>query len=313
MANEKPHINDETFLARWLAGELSEEEKKAFENLEEFGAFEKIASVSDSLSVPEFEVDNELARLKDRIEKPKQATIYSLPRTRFISIAATILIAAFTGIYFAFFQSSGLNSYQTAFGETETITLPDGSTVVLNANSTLSFDEEQWETARLITLDGEAFFDVTSGNTFEVNTPLGAVEVLGTEFNVKNRKGLFSATCFEGRVAVKAANIERILEAGSQIQFEVGAIVSESSFENQAQPSWMDGIITLENVPLEVALDELTAQFGISFVNIPDDQELRFTGSFPASNIDAALTLVLEPFGFNYTYTSDTKTVTIQD
>ncbi len=313
MANEKPHINDETFLARWLAGELSEEEKKAFEKLEEFGSFEKIASVSDSLTVPEFNVDNEFAKLKDRIEQPQPATIYTLPRTRFISIAATILLAALTGIYLAFFQSSGLNSYQTAFGETETITLPDGSTVVLNANSTLSFDEEQWETSRLITLDGEAFFDVTSGNTFKVSTPLGEVEVLGTEFNVKNRKGLFTATCYEGRVAVKAANIERVLEAGSQIQFEVGAIVSESSFDNQAQPSWMNGIITLENVPLEVALDELTTQFGVSFVNIPEDQELRFTGSFPVSSVDAALTLVLDPFGFSYTYNSGTKTVTIQD
>ncbi|RNC84450.1 MAG: hypothetical protein ED557_05560 [Balneola sp.] len=313
MSNEKPHINDETFLARWLAGELSEEEVKAFENHEEFGDFKKIASVSDSLSVQEFDVDNEFSRLKDRIEKPQQATIFTLPRARFISIAATILIAAFTGLYLAFFQSSGLNLYQTAFGETKIIILPDGSEIVLNANSSLSFDEEQWETSRLITLDGEAFFDVTSGNTFKVSTPLGEVEVLGTEFNVKNRKGLFTATCYEGRVAVKAANIERVLEAGSQIQFEVGAIVSESGFEDVLRPSWMSGIITLENVPLEVAFDEVTAQYGVTFFNVPDNDELRFTGSFPTNNVDTALRLVLEPFGFAYSYNSDTKTLTIHN
>jgi ferric-dicitrate binding protein FerR (iron transport regulator) len=71
--------------------------------------------------------------------------------------------------------------------------LPDNSTVILNANSSLRY-QENWEAELLreVWVDGEAFFSVVHTHNhqrFRVNvTDDLKVEVLGTEFNVKDRR-----------------------------------------------------------------------------------------------------------------------------
>jgi ferric-dicitrate binding protein FerR (iron transport regulator) len=47
----------------------------------------------------------------------------------------------------------------------------------------------------------EAYFQVKKGQTFSVNTTDGVVKVLGTHFNVKQRKNYFEVNCFEGLVS----------------------------------------------------------------------------------------------------------------
>lgn len=71
-------------------------------------------------------------------------------------------------------------------GSKTRITLPDSSTVWLNAKSRLSFDERFGADNRNLTLEGEAFFDVVKSTMpFRVRTALFDVAVLGTAFNVK--------------------------------------------------------------------------------------------------------------------------------
>jgi ferric-dicitrate binding protein FerR (iron transport regulator) len=71
-------------------------------------------------------------------------------------------------------------------GSKTRITLPDSSTVWLNAKSRLSFDESFGIDNRNLALEGEAFFDVVKSTMpFRVRTPLYDVAVLGTVFNVK--------------------------------------------------------------------------------------------------------------------------------
>jgi ferric-dicitrate binding protein FerR (iron transport regulator) len=60
--------------------------------------------------------------------------------------------------------------------------------LILNAASKLSFNEKKWADQRALTLEGEAFFKVQKGQTFSVNTTAGVITVLGTQFNVKERK-----------------------------------------------------------------------------------------------------------------------------
>ena len=89
------------------------------------------------------------------------------------------------------------STYVTRYGETQTILLPDSSTVLLNANSRLTLSTD-WTDTREVWLEGEAFFRVrkikriTSPASAEhvkfiVRTDRLNVEVLGTEFNVRQR------------------------------------------------------------------------------------------------------------------------------
>ena len=75
--------------------------------------------------------------------------------------------------------------YRTGYGETRQVTLPDGSTVLLNANSSLEFSEN-WQPAdeREVWLEGEAFFEVTPVVFSSVTKP---IKVCGTRWGIADR------------------------------------------------------------------------------------------------------------------------------
>ncbi|MCB4800365.1 FecR family protein, partial [Neotamlana laminarinivorans] len=97
----------------------------------------------------------------------------------FMKVAA-VLVVLLTSSYFLFFNNT--KSFETQIAQTETFKLPDESEVILNAQSKLSFSKKEWETNRNLKLQGEAFFKVTKGEKFTVNTKAGSIQVLGTQF-----------------------------------------------------------------------------------------------------------------------------------
>jgi transmembrane sensor len=111
-------------------------------------------------------------------------------------MAAAVALLLLTGTVYLFVQRYNQEvRYTTGYGNTQKVTLPDGSVVTLNANSTLSF-HPRWSSQqpREVWLQGEAFFCVEEkpggGNAkFRVHTSYLNVEVLGTQFNVKERRG----------------------------------------------------------------------------------------------------------------------------
>jgi len=114
------------------------------------------------------------------------------PGTRWYWVAAAVLLMGATVSLFLTLTGPGQAKYRTAFGETKTVILPDHSTVILNANSHISF-YKNWaqRPVREIWLEGEAYFSVVhkqNHQPFKVSTPGGvAIEVLGTTFNVYHR------------------------------------------------------------------------------------------------------------------------------
>lgn len=93
----------------------------------------------------------------------------------------------------------------THYGEIKRVTLPDGSLVVLNANSKIKLPQN-WGTRadRQVWLEGEAYFEVTkkvaTHQKFVVHTPQVDVEVLGTRFNVNTRRSQSVVSLEEGKV-----------------------------------------------------------------------------------------------------------------
>jgi len=116
-------------------------------------------------------------------------------------------------ISFLYYKSTCKLQYQTGFGETTTIVLPDKSTVVLNSNSKLSF-VNNWSLSydREVWLEGEAFFSVLKkpgqGNArFLVHTGDMDVKVLGTKFNVNSRKARTRVVLNSGKVALSSQKL----------------------------------------------------------------------------------------------------------
>ena len=98
------------------------------------------------------------------------------------------------------------------------IELPDGSVVYLNHNTTVRFNKK-FEN-RNIELVGEAFFNIVSDeNPFVINTKLGNIEVIGTEFNVKTDKNILDVEVEKGRVEIHTKKGKNILNPGKHAQF----------------------------------------------------------------------------------------------
>lgn len=298
------NYTDDTFLARWLSGDLSPEEQKNFEQSKAYDDYKKIIEGADQLEVPSLDRQ----RLFDAIQQETASKTISLndKPVRKISrwlypIAATILLI----LGFSYFFSNSDTTYTTSFGEQLAVQLPDGSEVTLNAKSTLSFNEKTWNENRTLALEGEAYFDVAKGATFTVNTSEGTVEVLGTEFNVTTAKDYFQVKCFEGTVKVEStAKKSAILTVGKA--FSVINNQEESWNFNPEELTWKQGESTFKNVPLQQVITALERQFNITFIKNNIDETQRFTGSFSHKDVKLALKTVFDPMEIEYTFKNET-------
>ncbi len=296
---------DDTLLARWLSGELTPEEKVDFEKSEGFKDYLGIIKGMDRFIKPSFDKEALRTKLFLDLDTPKKGKIRSLKPWYYVAAASVIVLFAL-GLFF------NEVSYITAVGEQQTVALPDGSTVRINADSHLKRARFFWSNNKKLTLvKGEGFFEVEKGDGFEVQTELGNVQVLGTKFNVKNRQDYFEVACYQGRVQFEKAEskTKTILIQGQKV------IKLEGDFNQETitnpEPTWLVGESIFTNTPLHLVLRELEIQYGIIFelngVNTKD----KFTGGFIHSNLETALTTVLAPMGIQYTLSTDNKMVSL--
>lgn len=214
-------------------------------------------------------------------------------------VAAVFVLAL--GTYF--FLSPNNIDLVTPAGTHQIWTLPDGSEISLNAASKASYNPESWRDERVIDLDGEAFFDVTKGSTFSVNTSSGVITVLGTEFNVKVREDQFYVHCFEGLVKVQMSDTTLMLPAGNGIRLNNGRIYQDIVTLG-AKPDWISGESSFNNIPLSAVFDELSRQYAVI---IDYNQELSslietemFSGSITHKDLNIALKTICRPYGLRY-------------
>ncbi len=295
---------DDTILARWLSGELNPEERQAFEKSEAYKDYMDIINGVDRFIKPSFDREALRSNLFLKLDAPQKDKIISL-KPWYYAAAACIVILLSLGVFFNEVH------YTTAVGEQQTVALPDGSTVRLNADSHLKRARFFWSSHKKLSLvKGEGFFEVEKGDGFEVHTALGKVQVLGTKFNVKNRQDYFEVACYEGKVQFEESEskTKTILVQGQKV------IKMERDFNRETvtnlEPTWLEGESIFTNTPLHLVLMELEIQYGITFeMNGGVDINNKFTGGFVHNNLDTALTAVLVPMGIQYTLGKDNKTV----
>lgn len=286
----------ETLLAKWLSGEISQEELEALEKTEDYNLFSRIAEESQDFERPKLDSDKVyLSILKDLEERKKNKTkVKSLFNKRIIAVAAslTLLISMF---YINFKE----DEFTTGYGENESVILPDNSEVILNSKSSITYSKRSWKTNRTLKLSGEAFFKVQKGSTFTVETTEGVITVLGTQFNVLENDDFLEVTCYEGKVSVSYNGGIAVLTKGKiYTKLKDSVITRNEKIKNE--PSWMVGESTFVSTPLEIVLESIENQYNIKFVGEIKEKSKLFTGSFVHSDLNLALDAVLIPMNINY-------------
>lgn len=295
MENQNLHSNEETFLAQWLEGKLSDTELKNRISEADYSDYLKLRKgleISDQLNAS---TEDSFNKIQEKIANKKTRVRKLYPVSWSIGVAASIIVL------FGLFSILGNNviTHETNFGETKTISLLDGSEVILNSKSTISFNESDWEENRQLTLDGEAYFKVEKGSTFTVNTNNGSVTVLGTQFNINSTNDFFDVVCYEGKVRVKTNSSAHILLPRQSVR-KINGDSSDPSTTQLLQPTWIDGESTFKSVPIKHVITALEDQYNIKIDSESIDDTTIFSGSFPHKNLNIALITVFDALHIKY-------------
>lgn len=289
----------EELIKKWLDGSLTQAEQIEFDALEDSAELKRISNAMPYFKAPELKTDNDFSI----IAKNKKSTTMV---KRILPFAALLVIAL--GIAF-FLNTDATVNTAAKVGEITRVDLPDTTKVTLNAVSTLIFDKNSWNEKRTTQLEGEAFFEVTEGSKFTVETPQGIVTVLGTKFNVKQRADFFEVHCYEGSVEVVHALKTVILKPGDYISVHTKQVTA-GKISKMKSPAWIDGKNIFRGVPYQEVLNELSRQFGVEITTNFEPEKRLFTGAFTNDNLEEALKTVTLPLKLTYNITG--KNVVIE-
>ncbi|MDN5203761.1 FecR domain-containing protein [Fulvivirgaceae bacterium BMA10] len=305
--------NDE-FIKKWFEGELSKEELSKegtahFEDQNEFNEIEKVVEESAGLEVPKGKTKeqawNELLVKLEEVSEPEttetkviQLPVYKRPSVIISSIAASLTLLMLA--YFTWFANQEVKLIAD-FGEQKTVILPDNSKVVLNAGSNLTYNKDNWLENRVVQLEGMAYFEVVSGEKFEVSCSLGSIDVLGTSFNVISREDKFEVACYSGKVNVSDSkkNSQYTLTQGLITVWKNGTLQEPVKFEADKLQDWIDGDFYYSGEPLTEVFAELERQFNVT-VDHSDVDNRDYNGYFNNKNLEDALKYICDPMGLKY-------------
>ena len=231
---------------------------------------------------------------------------------KYVSVAATILLLLAAGAYW--WSQPEWIEVKTAFQETKQVTLPDGTDVTLNASSVIRYavDLDQQD-IREVWIQGEVFFDVKSLNKAEsikkipfiVNTEVLQIQVLGTQFNVKDRNGKAEVVLKEGKIRLSHQQntaLEKLdMEPGQKVLADslTGLQLSEVD-EPELYFSWQRNALYFDNESLGDIAVELQNHYGID-IQFTDKtiRDLKFTGSVPADQLEVLMVSLEKSFNLN--------------
>ncbi|MFW5700201.1 MAG: FecR family protein [Cyclobacteriaceae bacterium] len=207
---------------------------------------------------------------------------------RYPSIAASIVLLVATGLFLWLKTYSPTHEWlekKTISGQKSTITLSDGSTVMLNSNTTFVYPSSFSDTLRKVKLTGEAFFEVVpSQQPFVVEVNAIEVTVLGTSFNIEayEKQEQITVGVASGKVRVNDQKSSVLLLANQIVHYHKKAqkmSKEEGSVENII--AWKEGWLVFEDTPLSEVINTLNHWYRVSItLENTNLNECLFTGKF---------------------------------
>ncbi|WP_299435988.1 FecR domain-containing protein [uncultured Aquimarina sp.] len=239
---------------------------------------------------------------------------------KYVAIAASIIIICIAGYTFnsstgdnlivttVDFFGSDIKSIATNSGDQKTIILPDGSTVIMNAKSHLTYPKKFTDSIRTVTLIGEAFFDVKRDTTkpFIVHTDDIKIRVLGTSFNIKSYPSdeKVETTLVTGKVEVlKQKNETPVVLKPSQraIYIKNKSSIEVDNVDSENIISWKQGKLIFNKTPLKQVVQDLKRKYSVEFIIQSDTLlQYKYTGEFDNLSLEEALEILKLSSPINY-------------
>ena len=279
-------------------------------------------------------------------QQPKRQ--YSKKRVLAI-IASCILVATATTAYYYNKALASTNNtpivkseISTKSGSRSKIKLPDGTTVWLNSNSTLTYNNENFGVqVREVSLVGEAYFDVIENTSkpFIIHTSKMDIKVLGTAFNVKSyiNDKTTETTLIRGSVEVTLNDRQEkiMLKPNEKLIFNtdqnktkklnatnnelvnkdepiisLGHVTVYPKDNSIVETAWLQNKLVFKNETLENIALKMERWYGTTIlINSESLKKELLTGSFEKESIYQALRAL--QYTTKFTYTTNANTIII--
>jgi transmembrane sensor len=313
-----------TLLTRHLAGETSPEEEKELqawvrqsaENERQYSEFKRVFELSVKLYAQKMgedlpiNIDREWNHFITTVHNASvNAVKLQSPANRiWLKIAASLLIVIMSGFVVNYFLRDNKDVVYQTTGNTLNVTLPDGSDVILNTYSKLSYASSFGREDRTVTLAGEGFFNIVRNplKHFIIKAKDAKVQVLGTSFNVRAYDSLqaIEVVVQSGVVGLSVPRLktEIKLEAGQKgIYSAQNNRLAGRSNDDPNFISWNTHKITFNETDLRTVVDVLNKTYHANIVLATDVPAVCVvTVSFDNQSIDAVLTVLKTTLNLTY-------------
>lgn len=227
--------------------------------------------------------------------------------------AAIALVLITTGsIFYAIRSNKSEPTYYSSVeamrGQKSNITLPDGTKVILNSESTLKYNTDFNQKSREIALDGEAFFEVAKNTNLPFVVEVGnlSIKAVGTAFNVRaySNENIVSTTLTEGKVSVKTPYETMDLIPNERMEFSRDEKKLEKIQLENAKLSlgWLNDQLSFENTTLAVVASNLSRIYNIEIeLSSESIKQQRFTGIISNNSLQSVLRILSLTSPIRYT------------
>ncbi len=300
---------NDILLAKWLAGELSEEEMNALKDQYDLDSLKEILSAQEQLE-PEI-VDSQDIWVKIKAEHEETTSldpnteVKKRRKVRYAWMVVLLLICAIVAILYGLLHNS-TQHIETDDAKTTPYLFAEGSSATIGPRSTLRFDTRKWENERTVYLKGQASFNVEKGVPFIVETTAGKVEVLGTEFDVWSiDKAYMRVSCTEGSVRVSdQSGTSKVLSVGEYVYIANERILNVEQNVSK-EKDWLTDFRNYKTTPIRVVLSDLERFYALDFEIEEDIKDDVFSGVLPINDRTKCIQYIETSLSYESSTTAD--------
>lgn len=317
-------------LQKFYKGECSEEEVQEVVNsfaskeqkealLEQLKADWDQFDVSEEETYTGYNPDKVLQGIHARLrqdsilagDEHKEKSI-NINRFFFLRVASIVILIIFSAFIIQTLISNPQlenDSYlvkEVPAGQRRTIMLEDGTKVILNAGSKLSYPEKFLKDKREIVLEGEAFFEVARDTSRPFIVASGEVftTVLGTSFNIRayQDEQNVQVAVASGKVKVNHGEENCYLLPGKAVNYDAeDNTLAVLDFKQEEVLSWKEGIIYFKDASFEEVVKTLERWYGVEIEAVGrGSQNWQYTGVFKLQSLENVLLSIGYVKHFNY-------------
>lgn len=298
-------------------------EHNAFDRLEE--RINKTDPADNLKYTATSKIDSSLPNTKaaGRPTKKKNTVLVSVALILFLSIGTVLSLLIWQRHHAMLRQPDQIASskevpievVETPLGRKATVTLPDGTLVIMNGGSRIEFSGSFAKESRLVRLNGEAYFDVTSfkDHPFSIQTDDLELQVLGTSFNVKayEEDNERVVHLISGKLAVNSRNekgedrLLGVLKPQEKLNYnKMTEAYRVRHFQDEDPLSWRKNKLSFDNAKLETIGKELSRMYGTEIIFLNKQlKDTRYSATFRENTALMEVVKVLaatDPFEYRF-------------